>query len=51
MRKLLGVICVASLCLGPAQAQNGTSTSPQGAAGIYPAVLFARPADIPLLHA
>jgi hypothetical protein len=35
MRKLLGVICVASLCLGPAQAQNGTSTSPQGAAGIY----------------
>jgi hypothetical protein len=29
------MICVASLCLGSAQAQSGTSTSPQGAAGIY----------------
>lgn len=35
MRKMLGMLFVASLCVGSAWAQNGTSTSPQGAAGIY----------------
>src|SRR5215469_3028409 len=35
MRKLLQVFFLTSLCLGTAWAQNGTSTSPQGAAGIY----------------
>jgi hypothetical protein len=35
MGKLLGILFITSLSLGTAWAQNGTSTSPQGAAGIY----------------
>lgn len=35
MRKLFGLFFAASLCVCTAGAQNGTSTSPQGAAGIY----------------
>lgn len=35
MRKLFGIFFAASLFICTANAQNGTSTSPQGAAGIY----------------
>ena len=35
MKKLFGLLVVATLSVGTAWGQNGTSTSPQGAAGIY----------------
>jgi hypothetical protein len=35
MRKLLGIFLIGGLSVSAAWAQNGTSTSPQGAAGIY----------------
>jgi hypothetical protein len=35
MKKLLALLFLVSFCVSTAWAQNGTSTSPQGAAGIY----------------